>query len=189
MKVEKEIIGKEITEKEIQEIERLTGGKIGTHTFGPNNENVLENSFLSQDGTYIGSIEEARWYVKNKLMVDEMYPHGVAGVIQEDTYGTETPIIEGMFGYTHRGGQLFKIGDRLFDEKYTPKKEDYTEEEWGSFESDFKRTYEESDELEKKWIEEDGISYVIPFKKRGARIIETMEDAFQAAKNMSKYLS
>ena len=69
--------GKEITEKEIQEIERLTGGKIGTHTFGPNNEHVLENSFLSQSGTYIGSIEEARWYVKNKLMVDEMYPHGL----------------------------------------------------------------------------------------------------------------
>ena len=32
MKVEKEIGGKEITEKEIQEIERLTGGKIGTAT-------------------------------------------------------------------------------------------------------------------------------------------------------------
>jgi hypothetical protein len=189
MKVEKEIIGKEITEKEIQEIERLTGGKIGTHTFGPNDEHKLENSFLSPNGDYIGDFNLGKWYIKNKLMVDEMYPHGVAAVIQEDTYGTENPIIEGMFGYTHRGGQLFKIGDRLFDEGHEPKKEDYTKDEWEIFESDFKRTYEESDELEKKWIEEDGISYVIPFKKRGVRIIETMEDAFQAAKNMSKYLS
>jgi hypothetical protein len=57
--------GKEITKEEIQEIERLTGGKIGTHTFGPNNEHTLENSFLSPDGTYIGSMDEARWYVKN----------------------------------------------------------------------------------------------------------------------------
>jgi len=122
-------------------------------------------------------------------MVDEEYPMGVAGVIQENTYGTKNPIIEGMFGYTHRGGQLFKIGDRLFDDSHKPKEEDYTKEEWESFEVDFKRTYEESDELERKWIEEDGISYVIPFKKRGSRIIETMEDAFQAAKNMSKYLS
>ena len=73
--------GKEITQVEIQEIERLTGGKIGTHTFGPNNESILENSFLSPDGIYIGSIDEARWYVKNKMIVDEKYPHGVAAVI------------------------------------------------------------------------------------------------------------
>lgn len=180
---------KEITKERIIEIERLTGGKIGTHTFGPNNEHVLENSFLSPNGDYIGDFNLAYWYIKNKLMVDEEYPKGVAGVIREDTYGTETPVIEGMFGYTHRGGQLFKIGDRLFETTHEPKKEDYTKEEWESFEMDFKRTYEESDELERKWIEEDGISYVIPFKKRGSRIIETMEDAFQAAKNMSKYLS
>ena len=42
---------KEITQEEIQEIERLTGGKIGTHTFGPNNEHTLENSFLSLDNS------------------------------------------------------------------------------------------------------------------------------------------
>ena len=104
----------EITQEEIQEIERLTGGKIGTHTFGPNNEHTLENSFLSPDGTYIGSMDEARWYVKNQMMVDEDYPHGVAGVITPETYGTENPVIEGMYGYTHRGGNMFKIGDRLF---------------------------------------------------------------------------
>jgi hypothetical protein len=66
--------GKEITQEEIQEIERLTGGKIGTHTFGSKNENTLENSFLSPNGVYIGSIDEARWYVKNQMMVDENYP-------------------------------------------------------------------------------------------------------------------
>ena len=49
---------KEITQEEIQEIERLTGGKIGTHTFGPNNQHTLENSFLSPDGIYIGSMDE-----------------------------------------------------------------------------------------------------------------------------------
>jgi hypothetical protein len=65
---------KEITKEEIQEIERLTGGKIGSHTFGSNGEHTLENSFLSPDGTYIGGIEEARWYVKNQMMVDEEHP-------------------------------------------------------------------------------------------------------------------
>ena len=42
MKTEK----KEITQEEIQEIERLTGGMIGVHTFGPNNESTLTNSFF-----------------------------------------------------------------------------------------------------------------------------------------------
>jgi len=182
-------IGKEITKEEIQEIERLTGGKIGTHTFGPNNEHVLENSFLSPDGTLIGRIDDARWYVKNKLMVDEDYPHGVAAVITPETYGTENPVIEGMYGYTHRGGNMFRIGDRLFDEKYKPVKEDYDEEQWSKWEKQFNESYEKGDELDKKWMEDSGISYVIPFKLRGPKIIETMGEAFEAAKNMSNYLS
>ena len=53
----------------------------------------------------------------------------------------------------------------------------------------FKELYEESDELDRNWMDKDGISYVIPFKMRGPKLIETMEDAFIAAKNMSNYLS
>jgi len=184
-----EEIGKEITKEEIQEIERLTGGKIGSHTFGPNNEHTLVNSFLSPDGRYIGNFESAKWYVDNQMMVDEDYPHGVAALITKETYGTDNPVIEGMYGYTHRGGQMFKIGDRLFDEKYNPVKEDYSDEQWNEWETRFKELYEEGDELDKKWMDESGISYVIPFKLRGPKIIETMSEAFEAAKNMSNYLS
>ena len=36
---------------------------------------------------------------------------------------------------------------------------------------------------------ESGISNVIPFKKRGSKVIETLEDALQAAINMSNELS
>jgi hypothetical protein len=182
-------IGKEITKEEIREIERLTGGKIGTHTFGPNNEHTLENSFLSPDGTYIGSIDDARWYVNNQMMVDESYPHGVAGVITKETYGTDNPILEGIYGYTHRGGQMFRIGDRLFDSKYKPKKEDYDDNQWKEWEKEFQELYETEDELGKKWMDGDGISYVIPFKLRGSKLIETMEEAFISARNMSNYLS
>lgn len=178
-----------ISEDEIKEIERLTGGKIGTHSFGPDNEYTLENSLLSPNGTYVGGIDDARWYVKNKMMIDEQYPHGVAAAITEETYGTDNPVIVGMYGYTHRGGQLFKIGDRLFDGKYKPRKDDYTEDEWTQYENRFKELYEEEDELGKKWMDADGISYVIPFKLRGSKLIETMEEAFIAAKNMSNYLS
>ena len=180
---------KEITQEEIQEIEKLTGGKIGTHTFGPNNEHTLENSFLSLKGEYIGNFELAQWYVKQGLVVDEEDPCGVAAVITKDTYGTDSPVIEGMYGYTHRGGGFFKIGDRLFDEKYKPIKEDYSDEEWSEYESRFNELYDSEDELGKKWMDADGISYVIPFKLRGKKNIETTEEAFEAAKNMSNYLS
>ena len=187
--MEKENIGVGITQEEINEIERLTGGKIGTHTFGPNNEHTLENSLLSPDGTYVGGIDEARWYVNNKMIIYEQYPHGVAAAITEETYGTDNPVIEGMVGYTHRGAQLFKIGDRLFDGNYKPTKDDFPEDEWVKYENRFKELYEESDEPDRDWMDRDGISYVIPFKMRGPKLIETMEDAFIAAKNMSNYLS
>lgn len=180
---------KEISPKEIEEIERLTGGKIGTHKFGPNNDYTLENSFLSPNGEFIGSMDEARWYVKNNMMIDEDYPHGVAAVITKETYGTDNPVIEGMYGYSHRGGQMFRIGDRLFNETYKPKKEDYDSKQWSEWEVKFKELYDNGDELDKKWMDDDGISYVIPFKLRGSKLIETMEEAFIAAKNMSKYLS
>ena len=180
---------KEITQEEIQEIERLTRGKIGTHKFGPNNEHTLESSFLSLGGEYIGDFKQAQWYVKQSLMVNDEYPHGVAAAITEDTYGTNNPVIEGMVGYTHRGAQLFKIGDRLFDGKYKPTGEDYPEDDWNQYEQRFKELYEEEDELGKRWMDDDGISYVIPFKLRGKKIIETMEEAFEAARNMSNYLS
>ena len=179
----------QITQEEIQEIERLTGGKIGTHTFGPNNENTLENSFLSTDGTYIGNLELARWYVKNNMMIDESYPNGVSVIIKPETYGTENPVIDFMYGFTHRGGNKFRIGDRLFDENYNPVMEDYTTEEWNTFQQKFDKAYQEADDLDKNWMDESGISYVIPFRLRGKKLIETMEEAFEAAKNMSNYLS
>lgn len=179
----------EITKERIQEIERLTGGKIGTHTFGPDGENVLENCFLSPNGEFIGGFDLAEWYANNDLMVDEEYPHGVAALITKESYGTDSPQIEGMYGYTHRGGQLFRIGDRLFDEEYEAIKEDYSPEEWKEYEEKFSELYSQEDELGKKWMDESGISYVIPFKLRGPKVIETMREAFEAAQNLSKSLS
>ena len=59
-------------------ITKYTGGKIGTHRFGKDNENVLDNSFIANDGTYIGNIERAWWYYNNKFYVCHEYPQGVA---------------------------------------------------------------------------------------------------------------
>lgn len=172
-------LGRTIDPEKIALIEKHTGGKIGTHVFSGG---TLENSFLSNSGEYIGDIKDAWWYYQKELTVCDKYPHGVALVWDGWNH-------IGYYGYTHRGGQTFKISDRLFDENYEPKEEDYPEWQWAGFVEDFNKSYEKADELDKKWMNESGISYVIPFKLRGQKEIESDEEAMQAAINMSKYLS
>jgi hypothetical protein len=174
-------------------IEKNTGGKIGNHNFGKTiqekREYQLPNSFLTKDGTYIGDIERGWWYYKNNMVVCEDYPHGVAVIIEYNDMYPDQQFIAGYHGYTHRGGQTFKIGDRLFEASYQPKEEDYEEWEWAGWKLDFEKRYSEGDDLDKRWMKDSGISYVIPYKKRGNKVIETWEEALQAAINMSKDLS
>ena len=170
-------------------IEKHTGGKIGSHSFGDKNEHTLPNSFLTKDGQYIGDIERGWWYYKNNMMVCEDYPHGVATIIEYNDMYPDQQFIAGYYGYTHRGGQTFKLGDRLFDANYKPKEEDYEEWEWAGWKQKYDKSYSEGDDFDKKWMEESGISYVIPYTKRGSKVIETWEEALQAAINMSKELS
>ena len=164
-------------------IEKYTDGVITGHTLGDNNEYSLPNSFLTKDGEYIGDVERGWWYYQNKMKVCEEYPHGVA-----ECYDDEGNFI-GYYGYTHRGGQTFKIGDRLFDPSYKPKEEDYEEWEWAGWENKYLKLYDEYDDLDKKWLIESGISYVMPYNKRGKKVIEDFEECLQSAINMSKELS
>lgn len=199
-----------INPKKVELINRWTWGKIGTHQMDgrPQEDFRLTNSFLADDGTYIGDIKDGWRYYKNNLIVCREYPHGVA--IKLKTYVTgnklknfikdpyenyvteqiENDNVVGYYGYTHRGGQTFKIGDRLFQEGYNPKKEDYSKKEWAKFEKKFQKSLANAeDDLDRKWIEKSGISYVIPFRMRGPKLIENWTEARQAAINMSKYLS
>jgi len=168
-------------------IEKYTEGKIGSHYFGDTptlkREQHLPNSFLTKDDEYIGDAERGWWYYENNMKVCEQYPHGVAEI-----YDDEGNLI-GYHGYTHRGGQTFKIGDRLFDATYKPKEEDYEEWEWSGWENEYLKLYDEGDDLDKRWMIESGISYVMPYTKRGRKEIENMEECLQAAINMSKELS
>jgi hypothetical protein len=168
-------------------IERNTGGIINNYAFGntiqEKREQQLPNSFLTKDGDYVGDIDRGWWYYKNKMKVCEKYPHGVA-----ERYDDEENLI-GYHGYTHRGGQTFKIGDRLFDASYKPKEEDYEEWEWAGWKLKYDESYSKGDDLDKKWMDESGISYVMPYTKRGKLVIEDMGMALQAAINMSKDLS
>lgn len=174
----------------VQAIESYTGGKIGTYTFDGGS---LENSFLTQSGEYIGDLKTGWWYFKNAMTVCEDYPHGVAEIwntapgketLQHGKFG-----LKGYYGYTHRGGSLFSMGDRLFDESYEPREEDYEEWQWAGWIEEFDAKMDKADPFDRSWLEKSGVSSVIPFKMRGAKIIETMEEAKQAAINMSKYLS
>ena len=174
-------------------IEKYTGGMINNHVWGntiqEKKEQQLPNSFLTKEGGYIGDIERGWWYYKNNMTVCDKYPHGVATIIEYNDMYPDQQFIAGYHGYTHRGGQTFKIGDRLFDASYQPKEEDYEEWEWAGWKLHFEKRYSEGDDLDKRWMNESGISYVIPYKKRGGKVIETWEEALQAAINISKDLS
>lgn len=195
------------TFEEIAIIEKATGGLIKTHEWWvvkgtdenfkthqkPSHEEdivyhgVLENSFVSKGGAYMGNFKEAQWYQKNRLKVYEPYAHGVAEAYTEDG------VLEGYCGYTHRGAQIFRIGDRLFDEAYKPKEEDYTSDQWAGWVKEYNDGIAEAEADGDTWgvedIKRDGISRFISFKMRGPKVIETMEEAAQAAQNLSKHLS
>lgn len=179
--------------KKIELIEKYTGGVIGTHKWGYDDEFVLEDSFLTKDGKYIGNIDTAWFYFQNGMTVCEEYPHGVAIVWNtaksDKTLMSGQDGIKGYRGYTHRGGATFKIGDRLFDEKYNPVVEDYDEKEFTKWWKTYIKSYKKGDDFDRKHIYNDGIKSVIPFNKRGKHTIKNWEDARTAAINMSKYLS
>ena len=182
-----------IDPEKIELINEYTGGVIGTHKWGDNDEYVLENSFLTKDGQYIGDIKTAWWYFQNGITVCEDYPHGVAVVWNTSKFDkTLVSGQDGIFGYrgyTHRGGATFKIGDRLFDEDYNPVVEDYDEKEFKKYWKKYTKSYKKGDDFDRKHIYNDGIKSVIPFNKRGKQVIKDWEQAKQAAINMSKYLS
>jgi len=180
-------------------IGKFTGGKVGSHTFN-NGEHTLYNSFLTNDGKYIGDIETGWWYYNSNFVVCEDYPQGVAIQLKEDNHFkkndrvyhsselTDNEIV-GYYGYTHRGGSLFQIGDRVFNNYYLPVRSDYSEKEWDDYYKKYQEGLKRVDEFDKKWIYDDGIKAVIPFNKRGKQVIKTWEEAKEAAINLSKYLS
>jgi len=187
----KTLTGWEIDPVAIELINKYTDGRIIDHDWGGGS---LPNSFMTADGTnYIGDINEGWWYFKNGMTVCGDYPRGVAlkwkTAVNDKTLMSGHNGLLGYYGYTHRGGCLFTKGDRLFDESYKPIAADYEESEWKEWETSYNRKLKEADDFDRKWLEEDGIGSVIPFRKRGAIEIVTWEQARQAAINLSSHLS
>ena len=170
----------------VELINRHTGGRISTYRIkddiAPNGE-LLPNSFVTLNGDYIGDIRVGWWYYLNNMAVCPDQPTGVAEIWGDNE-------IIGYYGYSHRGGCAFKIGDRLFDASFKPMKKYYEESQWAGWieqlESDLKQA---DSEWYRKDIESDGIARYIPFNLRGRRVIKNIKEAKQAAINISQYLS
>lgn len=149
-------------------IESTTGGFL-SDTYN----SQKRNAFTTHKGDYVGDAHNAWWYYKNNLKVDDEYPRRVA-----QKWNSELTELIGYYGYSHRGGQLFVIGDKIFEADYFPVEEHFEEWQWAGWEQELgKSEYSEN------------IIDVIPFKLRGSKTIENLKEAKEAARNMSDYLS
>lgn len=99
------------------------------------------------------------------------------------------------YGFTHRGGCMFGIGDTLFDTNNEDVSFYYRDKKlrWKLLTTLLKYHFKNNvfrfeDMFEDRCIGS-GITNIVPFKKRGSKLIETLEEAKQAAINMRNYLS
>lgn len=178
---------REIDVEKLCLIDKYVGGVIGDHSFGglDNLDHILSNSLMHKNGRYIGDLERAWWYYKNNFVVTDTKPCGVAKQIKKEYYHhlyNRDHHVEGFYGYTHRGGCLFKIGDRVFDENYIPTLDELLKPE-------FKKIIKKAKKSDLDECETERLVSCMPFKMRGSEVIETLEQAEQAAINLSNYLS
>lgn len=159
-----------------REITNLTdyGKNIITNIFGSFKENDL---CISTDvGVY--DILTCRFLLDESMKYKNTNTYGVV-------YSNKT---KKYYGFTHRGIEGFGIGDMLFDIN-----NENTSIYYNSFKYRLKYLYRLfinlKDRFTFKYLIEDGIKDVIPFNKRGSKIIETKEEAKQAAINFMKYIS
>lgn len=187
----------EVTKFKTDRINKYTGGKIDRmRGFGKSKLKTPTHNppqFQTKGGISIGDYARGWWYFKNNMKVYDKYPNGVAIVVKDMKKDPEGKNIKSVVGYTHRGATPFKIGDRLFDERYKPKKGDYTSKQWAKWEKEMEATIKRN--VKEGWYDNVAqarkstrISDVIPYKLRGKKKIETWDEAIKAAKNMSDYL-
>jgi len=147
----------------------------------------LPNSFMTKDGDYIGDIGRGWWYFTNNFRICEEYPRGVA---EQYKMIDDVPVTTGYYGFSHRGGQLFKIGDRKFNSRYNPIESDFTKEEWAELEAQVKEANTvDPNSLDVSDRKPAQIRDFVNFTQRGKVVITTWKQAIEAAKNLSKYLS
>ena len=150
------------------------GKNIATNVFGLFKEYDL--CILTDVGAY--DILTCRFLLDESMKYKNTNTYGVA-------YSDKT---KKYYGFTHRGVEGFGIGDMLFDIN-----NENTSIYYNSIKYRIKYLYSLiraiTCKFRFKYLIEDGIKDVIPFNKRGSKIIETKEEAKQAAINFMKYIS
>lgn len=94
---------------------------------------------------------------------------------------------EKYYGYSHRGVIGFGIGDNLFDEKNEDPSIYYKSIKY-RLKYLWSLITHINSPIDFQWAVENGIKYIVPFRGRGTKIIETKEEALLAAKHMADYL-
>ena len=150
------------------------GKNIATNVFGLFKEDDL--CILTDVGAY--NILTCRFLLDESMKYKNTNTYGVV-------YSDKT---KKYYGFTHRGVEAFGIGDMLFDIN-----NENTSIYYNSIKYRIKYLYSLiraiTCKFRFKYLIEDGIKDVIPFNKRGSKIIETKEEAKQAAINFMKYIS
>ena len=150
------------------------GKNIATNVFGLFKEYDL--CILTDVGAY--DILTCRFLLDESMKYKNTNTYGVA-------YSDKT---KKYYGFTHRGIEGFGIGDTLFNIN-----NENTSIYYNSIKYRIKYLYSLiraiTCKFRFKYLIEDGIKDVIPFNKRGSKIIETKEEAKQAAINFMKYIS
>lgn len=150
------------------------GRTIITNVFGPFKEDGLV--IITNTGKY--DILTCSFLLDESMKYKNTNTYGLAYSYKTKKY----------YGFTHRGIVGFGIGDMLFDIN-----NENTSIYYNSIKYRIKYLYRLISAItckfRFKYLIEDGIKDVIPFNKRGSKIIETKEEAKQAAINFMKYIS
>lgn len=159
-----------------KEITNLTdyGRTIITNVFGA----FKENGLYVEVNTGIYNILDYSFLLDESMKYKNTNTYGVIYSYKTKKY----------YGFTYRGIMGFGIGDMLFDIN-----NENTSIYYNSIKYRIKYLYSLIRAITCKfrfrYLIEDGIKDIIPFNKRGRKIIETKEEAKQAAINFMKYIS
>ena len=131
----------------------------------------MVSAYSKQDGSYIGKLEDAYSYIK-RFGITEFYTDNKDHKVCSIGFN---PVKKLWYGWSHRATMAFAIGDYLFDVKWKIIPGD----------KDFEKYQKDSSANN---ISANNIMDIIPFKRRGFKKIETLEEARQAAINFAEYV-
>lgn len=167
---------KEQNEKLLREIGEAQGCELMIYDISPTSGDISYHKYSSKgtpcfvkNGIWL-SIDAVFMCHNRNMVIDN---HGLAKIFEPDAFGANRHV--GYYGFSHRGGTSFRVGDVIFDAEW----------QMDEFHKDFKKYKRKLNESKTSSRIED----VIPFHERGDKKIKTLEEAKNAALILSDELS